>query len=239
MLMQRTASPTASTVVAIRRLLRHPWVREGVILGGLVTAFLTLLFTIDHTAPTVLDRRGAAMIQAIPWGNLTFVPRLGSDLGGGIYGFYVVPALAGVYFALRRRWRALALLSGVFVLHYVMISPKQFVMAYRPSPSFGVEGAGGLESFPSGHVEWAVSFYGVLAALAWQSVSARWRVAIWPAYALVVLGTIVGRIELGRHWPLDTFAGLLAGVVALRLLLSLHAWPWQPAPEAVADSHSA
>jgi membrane-associated phospholipid phosphatase len=202
----------------------------------LVTAFLMLLLAVDHTAPSGFDRRGAALIQAIPWGQLAFLPQLGSDLGGGLYGFYVLPALVGGYVAVRRQWRVLALLLGVFALHYVLISPKQFITAYRPSPHFGVEGAGGLESFPSGHVEWAVSFYGLLAVLGWRGVSARWRVAILPAYAFVVLGTILGRIALGRHWPLDTFAGLLAGLLALRLLLAMHGWSWRPVANPAADA---
>ncbi|MGD9890151.1 MAG: phosphatase PAP2 family protein, partial [Dehalococcoidia bacterium] len=168
------------------------------------------------------DRWFTNAIQSIPWGAFGFVPDLGSDLGAGAYGFFVVPGLVATGFALTRRWRMLALLVVVFALHYVMIAPKQFVIAYRPSPLFGVEGAGGLESFPSGHVQWATSFYGLLAYLMWREASGRLRHAILPVYALIVAGTILGRIALGRHWPLDTLAGLTAGLIALRLLIALH-----------------
>jgi membrane-associated phospholipid phosphatase len=100
-----------------------------------------------------------------------------------------------------RQWRLLGLLVAIFLLHYILISPKMFVTAYRPSPLFGVDGGGGLESFPSGHVQWATSFYGLLAFVGWRSTEGRWRWAVLGAYALVVAGTMLGRMELGRHWP--------------------------------------
>ena len=202
---------------------------EAGIVGALIVAFLALLLFVDHSAPTSFDRRFAAEIQAIPWGRLAFVPRLGSDLGGGVIGFYAAPAIAAVAFVAWRRWRLLALLLAVFVLHFALISPKLFVTAYRPSPDFGVEGAGGLASFPSGHVQWAVSFYGFLAFLAWRVAPARLRVVVLPAYAAGVLATMLGRVELGRHWPLDTIAGALAGLIALRLVIALHGWARWPA----------
>src|SRR5215208_1264 len=138
-------------------------IREAIILGILLLAFASLTLALDHPEPTGFDRRVAAEIQSIPWGVLSFLPRLGSDVGGGVYGFYVAPAAAAVGFAAFRRWRLLALLLTAFALHYLLISPKLLITAYRPSPLFGVDGDGGLESFPSGHVEWAVSFYGFLA----------------------------------------------------------------------------
>jgi undecaprenyl-diphosphatase len=212
------------------RIKTYVFTRDIIVVAGLVAAFLTLLGIVSLGAPTSLDRYLAGQIQAIPWGSLAFIPRLGSDLGGGVYGFYVVPAVAATTLGALRRWRLLALLLGVFALHYLLISPKAFITAYRPSPEFGVQGAGGLESFPSGHVQWAVSFYGFLAYLAWRVVPQRLRLPLLLSYATVVLGTILGRIELGRHWPLDTLAGVLVGLIALRILVAVHAWFHPAAP---------
>jgi membrane-associated phospholipid phosphatase len=196
---------------------------ETIVVGSLAAAFLTLLLIVDRSAPTAFDRRYADQIQAIPWGALAFVPRLASDLGGGLYGFYLAPALTALAFAALRRWRLLALLLAVYVLHFLTISPKLFIVAHRPSPAFGVEGDGGLASFPSGHVQWAVSFYGFLAVLAWRALPGRLRFAVPAVYTAIVLGTMLGRIELGRHWPVDTIAGVLAGLIALRLVVALDA----------------
>ena len=214
----------ASTITAARDV----WLWELGIIGGLAAAFLTLLLVVTQAAPTAFDRRFAGEIQAIPWGALAFVPRLGSEVGGGVFGLYVAPAGAAVAFAARRRWRLLALLLAVFVLHFALISPKLFVTAYRPSPDFGVEGDGGLMSFPSGHVQWAASFYGFLAFLAWRAVPTRWRPVVPLVYGAMVLATMLGRIELGRHWPVDTLAGALAGLIALRLVVLLHGWLHRP-----------
>ena len=194
------------------------WGREVAIVGGLAAAFVTLLLVVECAAPTSFDRRLAGQIQSIPWGEFGFVPRLGSDLGG-VFGFYVLPAIVAVAFVAWRQWRLLALLAAVFVLHFVLIAPKLFVAAQRPSPEFGVEGGGGLQSFPSGHVQWTASFYGFLAYLAWRVAPARLRVAVVPVYAGLVLATMLGRIEVGRHWPVDTLGGVLAGLIALRLVV--------------------
>ena len=56
-------------------------------------------------------------VQGVPWGKFSFIPRLGSDIGGGVYGSYVVPGVVGAFFAATRRWRLLALLGLIFVLH--------------------------------------------------------------------------------------------------------------------------
>jgi membrane-associated phospholipid phosphatase len=198
--------------------------RESAVLGGLLAAFATLMLLVVRTAPTSFDRRWAAEIQAIPWGDLAFVPRLGSDLGGGLSGQFVVPAIVVAGVVAWRRWRLLLLLGAVTVLHFVMISPKLFVTANRPSPLFGVDGSGGLHSFPSGHVQWSASFIGLLAYLTWRAAPARWRLPIVALYATVVLATMLGRIELGRHWPIDTLGGAVAGLIALRLVILLDRW---------------
>jgi membrane-associated phospholipid phosphatase len=196
---------------------------ELAIFGTLSAAFLALLLVTPHGDPSGVDRALMRDIQGIPWGSFSFIPHLGSDIGGGMYGAYLMPAVAGVTFAATRQWRLLALLAAVFALHYLLISPKLFIEAHRPSPVFGVDGGGGLESFPSGHVQWATSFYGLLAFAGWRVTEGRWRWTIVAVYALIVLGTMVGRMELGRHWPVDVVAGVLVGLIALRALVVLHA----------------
>lgn len=193
--------------------------REAAVLGGLLAAFLVLLTAVPHGEPGTFDRRWGSEIQAIPWGDLRLIPRLGSEIGGGPLAFYLAPLVVAGYLAWRREWMLLTALAALFVLHYATISPKQFLTAPRPSPVFGVDGAGGLESFPSGHVQWSVSFWGFVLLLAWRRIENGYvRGTLAGGYALVVAGTMVGRIELGRHWPLDTVAGVLAGLIALRVV---------------------
>jgi undecaprenyl-diphosphatase len=191
--------------------------RDRLLLAALVLPFLALLLLVALWQPTGPDRWLGERMQDIPWGALEFLPRTGSDVGGGRFAFYLVPAIAATLFIVLRRWELLVLLGALYVLHYVCVSPKLFLETYRPSPAFGVEGAGGLESFPSGHVQWATSLYGFLAFVAWREQPWTRRFVV-PAYALIVLFTMLGRIELGRHWPIDTVAGLLVGLLAVRVL---------------------
>ncbi len=203
--------------------------RHAKVAAILLTAFVALLLIVQQTAPTEFDRALAREIQAIPWGSFAFIPSWGSEIGGGLIGFYVAPVLLAATLASLRRWRLLLLLLGVVVLHFALISPKLFIEAYRPSPRFGVEGGGGLSSFPSGHVQWAVSFWGFVALLAWRFASERWRPAILVAYPTLVASAMLGRIELGKHWPVDTLAGLIAGLIALNLVIVAQVW-LHPAP---------
>lgn len=190
----------------------------------LLTAFVALLLIVQQAAPTEFDRELARKIQAIPWGSFAFIPSWGSEIGGGLIGFYVAPILLAATLAYLRHWRILLLLVGVFVLHFALISPKLFIEAYRPSPRFGVEGGGGLSSFPSGHVQWTVSFWGFVALLAWRFAPERWRPIILVTYPTLVASAMLGRIELGKHWPVDTLAGLIAGVIALNLVIAAQVW---------------
>lgn len=210
---------------------QNAWIVPTAAVGLLSTAFLLLLWIVNRSAPTELDRQLARGIQQVPWGSFAFVPTWGSEIGGGLIGFYIAPIGLAVLLLARRSWRHLGLLAAVFLLHFALISPKLFIEAHRPSPAFGVEGGGGLSSFPSGHVQWTVSFWGFVAFLVWQATPFRFRPLVLGAYTLLTVAAMLGRIELGKHWPVDTLAGLIAGLIALRLVTAIHGWrPRSPAP---------
>jgi membrane-associated phospholipid phosphatase len=92
----------------------------------------------------------------------------------------------------------------------------------------GIEGVGGSQSFPSGHAEYVVTFYGFLAyLLVLHARTQAQRAAIVVAWGIFALATGFGRIAEGRHWPLDVLAsyvvgfGLLAGLIWLYRALRL------------------
>ncbi len=124
---------------------------------------------------------------------------------------------------------ALRMYSGAFLLlltlpvHVLAQFPKAIMERPRPSAAYpGIEGVGGVQSFPSGHAEFVISFYGFLAYLVLEQVSSRWaRAAIVGCWASLVLATGFARIAMGRHWPIDVLAsyaigaGVLSGLVWL------------------------
>jgi membrane-associated phospholipid phosphatase len=133
--------------------------------------------------------------------------------------------LAIVGGVLRRGHRgAAALLALTFPLHVLAQFPKALVDRPRPSPAFaGIEGVGGGQSFPSGHAEYVVTFWGFLAYLLMLHADRPWqRATIFAVWVVFVLATGFGRIALGRHWPLDVLASYLIGLGLLSGMVWLH-----------------
>jgi membrane-associated phospholipid phosphatase len=144
-----------------------------------------------------------------------------SHIGAGVF----LGAAAVLWFAGRRVEAFIVLL--VFPLHVLGNFPKALVERERPSEIIdGISGAGGAKSFPSGHAEFVVTFYGFLVFLVLLELRHGWQRALivgaWLGFA-VLCG--IGRIAYGRHWPLDvlasyvTGAGLLSGLTWLYVAL--------------------
>lgn len=77
----------------------------------------------------------------------------------------------------------------------------------------GSRGVGGFQSFPSGHAEYVVTFYGFLAYLLVLHAQTRAQgAAIVIACGVFALATGFGRIAEGRHWPLDVLASYVVGI---------------------------
>jgi membrane-associated phospholipid phosphatase len=121
----------------------------------------------------------------------------------------------------RHRRTIAVLLLLTFPLHVLAQFPKALVDRQRPSEEFsGIEGVGGSQSFPSGHSEYVVTFYGFIAYLLMKRFTNRTvQVIIFVAWLALALGTGYGRMAAGRHWPLDVLGsyavglGLLSGMV--------------------------
>lgn len=132
-------------------------------------------------------------------------------------------AIVAVVVVLHHRGAAVLLLL-TFPLHVLAQFPKALVDRPRPSPAFdGIDGVGGFQSFPSGHSEYVVTFYGFLAYLLMLHASGpRRKAAIFAAWVILVLATGFGRVALGRHWPLDVLTSYLIGLGLLSGMVWLH-----------------
>ncbi len=132
-------------------------------------------------------------------------------------------AILAVTRTLGHRGAALLLLL-TFPLHVLAQWPKALIDRPRPSGNFdGIVGVGGFQSFPSGHSEYVVTFYGFLAYLVMLHLDRRWmRWAVGASWIVFALGTGFGRIALGRHWPIDVLASYLIGLGLLSGMIWLH-----------------
>lgn len=136
----------------------------------------------------------------------------------------IFATIAGIVVISGHRWVALLLLLS-FPLHVLAQFPKALIDRPRPSDAFdGVDGVGGLQSFPSGHAEYVITFYGFLAYFLVLHTPGKWqRTAIVGAWVVFTLATGFGRVAEGRHWPLDVFASYVVGIGLLSGLIWLHA----------------
>ena len=66
-------------------------------------------------------------------------------------------------------------------------------------------------SFPSGHVEGAMLFYGLIFLLARRIEHRALRLAIQTGSVVIVTATAFSRVWQGAHWPSDVLAALLLG----------------------------
>ena len=95
------------------------------------------------------------------------------------------------------------------------------IHVYMPEP--------GIPSFPSGHVENDVVYYGFLLYLSLSKPVSEWRYRwiLIPFQLYAVLNILLigfSRVLEGSHWLTDALAGYLAGALWLVLLIFLYCW---------------
>jgi len=102
----------------------------------------------------------------------------------------------------------------------------------RPSPHLiHVTATLNFNSFPSGHTEHIVIFYGFLLFLSLTKPVRQWKYAKWliPIQVLMALDILLmgfSRVLEGEHWPLDVLGGYLSGALWLSLFIYLYARKW-------------
>ena len=132
-----------------------------------------------------------------------------NDLGGGVFGVFVVPILTAVVLLIcRRPWGALYFIIASAASAGVVQLLKNLFGRARPEDILVHSDFG---SFPSGHVANAATIavaIGVIVPIVW----------VWIAGAAYTVLMAVSRTYLGAHWLSDTLGGLLVGAgVALVL----------------------
>lgn len=159
-------------------------------------------------------------IQAVDAPGLgSYFSAVGSVTGS--VGAIAIWALATVALAVRRIWSAaLAMImmpiGGVIntVIGEVLVERTRPHLAELQRTSLNFE----ERSFPSGHVEGAMLFYGLLFLLARRIERRPVRLAIQIGAVAIVVSTSFARVWGGAHWPSDVIGALLlGGVLAIGL----------------------
>jgi undecaprenyl-diphosphatase len=140
-----------------------------------------------------------------------------------ILGASLISAVVLVLWLLRQRIEAALVVLSV-PLHILGNFPKAIVDRQSPSEAIeGLTGVGGFKSFPSGHAEYVITFYGFLLYIALLHIGNRVARAVLVSLWLILVLTVgFYRLSVGEHWPLDVLVGYVVGIGLLSGLIWLH-----------------
>ncbi len=205
----------------------------GVILWsiGFIILMISSVIVHSHPGPWPFDLETTLSIQSLHlWGwviaCLTFINVFNNGIPAA-----VELALWFVILLLLRQFRyALFIGLGPAVLDALNGLLGNIVARTRPSPHLvHVTMAEPTHSFPSGHMEHCIVYYGMLLYLSFTPPLRQWRYhwLLLPFQIFAVLTILLvgfARIEAGSHWITDVMAGCLSGVLLLTILLLLYRW---------------
>lgn len=166
---------------------------------------------------TVFDKRVAIWLHHRTTHRMLSVMHALTALGSGVV---VAGAASFVALALvwTRRWYRLLTL-GLVLSGGLLLDVLLKIAFHRSRPDFGDSIAlfQGY-SFPSGHAMAATLLYGVLAAIAVESIrSWRWRILTVIGAIVLVLLVAFSRMYLGAHYLSDVLGAIAAGTAWLAL----------------------
>lgn len=147
--------------------------------------------------------------------------------------------LIGLIARLRHSAAVLWIMSAIFLALAVMSSTGLNVLSDeivgRPRPNPHTEPVHmytalvPFPSFPSGHTEHDIVFYGFLLYLSFTKPVREWRYRWWllplqlyAVYDIIAIG--YSRIYLGDHWLTDVLGGYLEGAIYLFFFIFLYRW---------------
>ncbi|TDT85962.1 undecaprenyl-diphosphatase [Arthrobacter sp. AG258] len=201
-----------------------PQARHWLLLGALLCAAVVVLgFTVqllpgDTAAELHVDQdlstHHVAVLTAVAMGiNFLFGPVAGLGL----------IAVIAVVVLLVRRDLATAVAFGVVACSGWVASEvfKLIVARQRPNPALLFDPLSpetGSNSFPSGHVSFAVA---LAFALYFLARGTRWSKLVAAAGAVVAVTVAWSRLYVGVHYPTDVAASFLAASAAFVLLAGL------------------
>jgi membrane-associated phospholipid phosphatase len=210
---------------------------------GLIALLVASAIVRFHPAPWSLDLQTTNALQQLPRGSW-----LGTAIGwpttlndpipsvSSITLWFIVLSLIGVIARFRGRWATPWFVTGIFIwlgtmVMWTLFFLIDFVVA-RPRPSSSlihVYIPEPIPTFPSGHVVFAVVYYGFLLYLSLSKPVSEWRyrwilipLQLYAALNILFIG--YSRVYEGSHWLTDVFGGYLMGALFLGLLIVLYRW---------------
>lgn len=185
-----------------------------------VVTFLSLVLTIlaKYNNYFKSDLKITLFIQQFNPAWFDFLMRFLSFIGNGLFLIILIILLAVYGYLIGKRKAPLILVASTTGGLLVGQLLKVIVGRPRPDPTL-INQIGHFlksDSFPSGHVLGAISFYGFLLYIAYtQLKKGLLRNILIVICALVVILMGLSRIYLGAHWFSDVAGAYLIGIVWL------------------------
>lgn len=118
-----------------------------------------------------------------------------------------------------KRWHDWGFLAAALLLEVSVYGLSSFLVG-RPRPPVERLASAPTESWPSGHVAAAVTFYfGLAIIVGWHTDNPVWRWLARLAATAVVIVMAVSRLYLGMHYVSDVVAGVFLGAASLFVAL--------------------
>jgi membrane-associated phospholipid phosphatase len=227
-------TPTATTTAGgeNRQGVHKRHIIEAIVWGiGFLVLIVASVMVHSHPGPWPFDLQTTLSVQHLhlwPWVQacLTFVDAFNDPIP-------VLIALVIWFIGLslfRRFQQAIFIAVGTGIADVVDGLLSTIVGRPRPSsPLIHVYIPEPFHSFPSGHTEHCVVYYGFLLYLSFTKPVREWRYhwLLLPLQIFAVLNVLLvgyARVEAGSHWITDALAGYLSGGLLLFLLISLYRW---------------
>ncbi|MEO7020814.1 MAG: phosphatase PAP2 family protein [Ktedonobacteraceae bacterium] len=200
---------------------------------GLAALSTAALVVHSHPQPWTFELAFSQTIQAwsLPaWVATTFktITTINDPIPSGI------AAAILIVFMLIKRWIRPALFLGYIVLVANSIDALIGDAVARPRPDphvIHVNSVLSFNSFPSGHTEHVVIFYGFLLFLSLMKPVREWKHKRWliPLQVLMAFDILIigfARVFEGEHWVSDVLGGYLSGILWLTLFIYLYSRQW-------------
>ena len=243
---QDTQLPVKSTASKAKRVnVRLRPIPVVLFVIGIIILTVSSFFVHAHPRPYPIDLQttDAAQSMILPSfavSAIDFVSSINNPLpsiialGAWLVGLIIIGLIARLRGKSPVKWfesavgivATVGIVSGINYLYNVLVN--------RPRPGFFHEHIHILshipeKSFPSGHTEHDVAYYGFLLFLSFtppvRSWKYRWILIPFQIYCVLDILTIgYSRILEGEHWLTDVLAGYLSGAVWLLMCIFLYRW---------------
>lgn len=243
---QRTPLPATSTVAPARRVTVRPRpVPVAFFVIGVIALTVSAFLVHGHPRPYPIDLQttNAAQSMTLPTfvvSALDFVSAVNDPtpsllaLGAWLVGLIIIGLLARFRGRSPVKWfesavgviATVGIASGLNYLYNVLVArprPGSFhehihIVLHRPE-----------HSFPSGHTEHDVAYYGFLLFLSFtppvRDWKYRWILIPFQIYCVFDILTIgYSRVLEGEHWLTDVLAGYLSGAIWLIMCIFVYRW---------------